>query len=150
MSSRINVTTFRYQDHHFRWPVHLIHLHTGLYSPLRQNWHTYYRQPQQVLLISSTDATCFGRVGHPQTLKCTTLNKNAWVHFKSARSHNVYKQFHLFFYVCTLHLVQLIFLALAEQKDKTPWRWCRCIETRSTYDILNIVNINMLCISWYR
>ena len=74
MSSHINVITFRNQDHHFRWPVHLIHLLTRLYTPLRQYWHMYYRQLQQVLLIS-TDATCLERVDRPQTLKYTTLNK---------------------------------------------------------------------------
>jgi len=27
-------------------------------------------------------------------------------------------------------------VTLAKQKNKTPWRWCRCIETcRSAYDI---------------
>jgi len=30
----------------------------------------------------------------------------------------------------------IIFITSAKQKVKTPWRWCRCIETyRSTYDI---------------
>jgi len=30
----------------------------------------------------------------------------------------------------------MIFVTLAKQKDKTPWRWCRSIATcRSAYDI---------------
>jgi hypothetical protein len=38
------------------------------------------------------------------------------------------------------------FVALAKHKDKTAWRWCRCIETcRSAYDIRNIINIYICC-----
>ena len=34
------------------------------------------------------------------------------------------------------------FVTLTKYKVKTPWRWCRCIETcRSAYDIENIINI---------
>ena len=32
------------------------------------NWHTYCRQPQRILLFPSTPATCFGRTGHLQAL----------------------------------------------------------------------------------
>jgi hypothetical protein len=73
-SSHRNVTTFRKLNHHFRWPVHLIHLLKGLYSRQRKYLRTYYRQPQ-VLLISSTDVTCFGRVDHLQTLKYMTFKE---------------------------------------------------------------------------
>jgi hypothetical protein len=42
----------------------------------------------------SIDATGFGHVDHPQTLKYVTLLKhknNAWRHFKSDRPHQLYK-----------------------------------------------------------
>jgi len=32
-----------------------------------------YRQPQQILLFSSTHATCFGRTNHPQALNTRYL-----------------------------------------------------------------------------
>ena len=40
----------------------------------------------------------------------------------------------------------MIFVNLAKQKDKNPWRWCRCIEIcRSTYDIWNTLYIYICC-----
>jgi hypothetical protein len=54
----------------------------------------YYRQPQHILLVPSVDATCFGRVEHPQALKYMMLkntSKSAWLHFKNLRSHKLLK-----------------------------------------------------------
>ena len=40
---------------------------------LDQHFHKYFRQPLQILLIPSLDATRFGHVDHPQALQYATL-----------------------------------------------------------------------------
>ena len=58
------------------------------------NTDTYYHQPQQILLVLLMDATCFGRVEHPEALKYITLNTRVQMHryiLKFARSHKLYE-----------------------------------------------------------
>jgi len=34
----------------------------------------------------------------------------------------------------------MIFITVTKQQDKTPWRWCSCVETcRSAYGIYEIL-----------
>ena len=46
-----------------------------------KGWHTSCCQPQQILLLCSTHATCFGSTDRPQALKYTTLRtQNAYIY----------------------------------------------------------------------
>jgi hypothetical protein len=58
------------------------------------NWHTYCRQPQQMLLFPSTSATCFGLTGHLQALNTWYLKlkmKLIFIYFESVRPHKFLK-----------------------------------------------------------
>lgn len=42
---------------------------------VNSNWRTYRRQPQQIWLVPSTNATCFGRTGHLQAVNTRYLKR---------------------------------------------------------------------------
>jgi hypothetical protein len=84
-------TLFWYNDGKFQWP----NIH---------NWHTYCRQAQQILLVSSIYATCFDRTGHPHAFKymafktqnkmhiCMCLFPVRWIRGEEYRTYNKKKK----------------------------------------------------------
>ena len=80
-----------------------------------QYWHAYYRQIQQLLLVSAIGATCFDRVGYPQALKyiivISQVKMSTYI-LNFERSHKLYKPLvscpacksHLFCAILYFHL----------------------------------------------